>query len=272
MFTLLMLISHTVSDFIIQTTDIVKLKSNMNWKGYLYHGFSLLISSICMVLLVELSDIPKLIYLILIIVFIHLLIDFFKEKLQKIISKCNNKERIKVGEIILFVFDQMLHILVILLVTNDVTLRFNKLNEILLNIMPNQTGLTQGDFKVIFIILYIAFSGAYLIPLVFNLVYAKVSDYGEILNEKLKVDIDNDAHKFIDEVKTGKWIGILERILITFFIFSNHLSAIGFIIAMKSLARFKMLDNKIFSEYYLLGTLFSVVYTFFAFNILQRIF
>lgn len=58
MFTLLMLISHTISDFIIQTNDIVKLKSSMNWKGYLYHGIGLFISSICMILLVKLSDIP----------------------------------------------------------------------------------------------------------------------------------------------------------------------------------------------------------------------
>ncbi|QUH26426.1 DUF3307 domain-containing protein [Serpentinicella alkaliphila] len=270
MFTLLMLISHTISDFIIQTDSIVNLKSNLHWRGFLYHGIGLSISSICMILLAKASYIPKLISVIFIIVLIHLLIDFSKEKLQRIITESNNNERIKKAGIITFVLDQILHLLVILLLTNNVTIEFNELNEVLLRIF-NQNGLTQLDLKIIFIILYIAFSGAYLIPLIFDLIYMNISDYNKTLNDMLKEDVKDSAHKFIDEVKAGKWIGILERILITFFIYNNQLNAIGFIIAMKSLARFKMLDSKIFSEYYLIGTLFSIVYTFFGFHILQRI-
>lgn len=73
-------------------------------------------------------------------------------------------------------------------------------------------------------------------------------------------------------MKTGKWIGILERILILMFLLSNQLASIGFIIAVKSLARFKMMENKIFSEYFLIGTLMSLVYTFAIYSIFQTIF
>ncbi len=274
MFTLLMLISHSISDFIIQSNNTVILKHRMDWKGYLYHGIGLLVSSLCMILLVELHDMPKLVSRILLIVLIHLLIDFIKEIILNYFSKFSNKEIIKKADIVVFLFDQMLHIILILLLTNDITLRFNKLNEFLLSIMSSQDGFNQLDLKLIFMIMYISFSGAYLIPIVFNLVYANVDNYTNILNDKFKKDIginEHVEHKFIDEVKTGKWIGILERILITIFLYNNEIEAIGFIIAVKSLARFKMLDSKIFSEYYLLGTLFSVVYNLSAYGILIRI-
>ena len=92
------------------------------------------------------------------------------------------------------------------------------------------------------------------------------------MNRLLKVGAKTEEKKFIDEVKTGKWIGILERILISIFLFSNQISSIGFVIAVKSLARFKMMENKIFSEYYLLGTLTSVLYTFVCYAVFQMLF
>ena len=59
------------------------------------------------------------------------------------------------------------------------------------------------------------------------------------------------------EEKRGRIIGILERLLIYFFIIHNQLAAIGFILAAKSFARFKELDNRNFAEYVLIGTLLS---------------
>lgn len=59
--------------------------------------------------------------------------------------------------------------------------------------------------------------------------------------------------------KAGLWIGILERNLILILCVSNHLSSIGFLIAMKALTRFKQFDDKSFSEYYLIGTMLSII-------------
>jgi hypothetical protein len=83
------------------------------------------------------------------------------------------------------------------------------------------------------------------------------------MNEIVEEDCNKpkEANKFINEVKAGKWIGILERIIILVFLFMNQMVSIGFIVAIKSIARFKMMENKIFAEYYLLGTLLSVAYT-----------
>lgn len=58
--------------------------------------------------------------------------------------------------------------------------------------------------------------------------------------------------------RIGATIGAFERLLIVAFILVNATAAVGFVIAAKTIARFKQLDDRGFAEYYLLGTLASV--------------
>lgn len=60
-------------------------------------------------------------------------------------------------------------------------------------------------------------------------------------------------------VKIGSWIGILEREIILMLGLMGQFGAIGFVLAAKSLARFKQLENKSFAEKYLVGTLLSAL-------------
>ena len=58
----------------------------------------------------------------------------------------------------------------------------------------------------------------------------------------------------------GKYIGILERLLVFTFVVSGHWEAIGFLVAAKSVFRFgdlKDSGNRKLTEYILIGTLFS---------------
>jgi len=59
-------------------------------------------------------------------------------------------------------------------------------------------------------------------------------------------------------VRVGATIGILERLLICALVLGGAVATIGLVIAAKTLARFKQLDDREFAEYYLLGTLASV--------------
>ncbi len=59
--------------------------------------------------------------------------------------------------------------------------------------------------------------------------------------------------------RVGEAIGILERILIAVLVRANAEAAIGLVIAAKTVARFRQLDDRDFAEYYLLGTLCSVL-------------
>ena len=70
---------------------------------------------------------------------------------------------------------------------------------------------------------------------------------------------DQPATAVVDskEYNAGRFIGILERILIFFFVLMSQYTAIAFIIAAKGFTRFKDLDQREFAEYVLIGTLLS---------------
>jgi hypothetical protein len=58
--------------------------------------------------------------------------------------------------------------------------------------------------------------------------------------------------------RIGATIGALERLLIVTFVLVGATAAVGVVVAVKTIARFKQLDDRGFAEYYLLGTLASV--------------
>lgn len=260
MIKLFLLITHTISDFCLQTGKVAASKSDLKWKGLLIHGAHLLVTSSLIFFFIRFDW--ELARCIAIIVITHLAID----SLKVIVNKHTKPPWTK---LLSFIVDQVLHISIIMLLTNNMSFEFTEINRMLARAIGSP--ITEANLKALFIILYIALSGAYLIPLLFNVVYSKVDNYFTKLSDQLKLNVNVNSHVFFDNVNVGKWVGILERVIIGYFILLGQFGAIGFTIAVKSLARFKMMDNKIFSEYYLLGTLFSVTYTFIAFAILQKI-
>lgn len=61
------------------------------------------------------------------------------------------------------------------------------------------------------------------------------------------------------QARVGRLIGWLERLLICGFALAGQFAAVGFVLAAKSMARFKALDNRDFAEQYVLGTLLSTL-------------
>ena len=61
------------------------------------------------------------------------------------------------------------------------------------------------------------------------------------------------------EYEHGKWIGILERTFIYFSIILGRIEGITIVIALKSIARFRELRDRAFAEYFLIGTLLSIL-------------
>ena len=60
------------------------------------------------------------------------------------------------------------------------------------------------------------------------------------------------------DLSRGKIIGYIERLLVVLLTFYSAYPAIGFIVAAKSIARFKQMDDRNWAEYFLLGTLTSM--------------
>ena len=91
---------------------------------------------------------------------------------------------------------------------------------------------------------------------------ADASDTAEAVDDD---DVDTD------ELKRGKIIGAIERVLFFFFVLSNNYTSIGFILAAKGITRFKELDDKDFAEYVLIGTLLSSSLSILLAELIKRI-
>lgn len=63
-----------------------------------------------------------------------------------------------------------------------------------------------------------------------------------------------------DEYNRGRLIGILERSFIYFLIIAGQYASIAVILALKSLARFKELNDRNFAEYFLIGSFLSLLF------------
>jgi hypothetical protein len=149
--------------------------------------------------------------------------------------------RIKVLKAYSFFIDQILHIFVICLVV----FLFERVFEIKSLI----------DLK---------FSTKYLVILAGYIICTKPAN---ILIKEIvkifKIKINKEASNSDDLPNAGKLIGILERWLVLTFIVISQYEAIGFLIAAKSILRFKE-DDIIKTEYIVVGTLLSFAIAIFA--------
>jgi hypothetical protein len=59
----------------------------------------------------------------------------------------------------------------------------------------------------------------------------------------------------------GRWIGALERLIIAVGIVVHSWEILAAVIALKTVARFKDMDERNFAEYFLVGSLFSIFWT-----------
>lgn len=85
-----------------------------------------------------------------------------------------------------------------------------------------------------------------------KIITSEVNGVKEVIHETTKYPI-------IEVNDYGKWIGYVERILIFILVFLGVYEGIVIVVALKTFARFKQLNQKNFVEKYLLGTLFSVM-------------
>ncbi|WP_194974294.1 DUF3307 domain-containing protein [Aquiflexum lacus] len=171
----------------------------------------------------------------------HFFIDWAKLSFQKPTNKT-----------FWFIFDQFLHLLVIAIVT-------------LIWIYPDTSWLA--------FLQSIRF-WSYMTALVF-LVFA-VSIIMNVLLYKWSKQIMDEEDQSLPNA--GKYIGILERLLVFVFIITDHWEAVGFLITAKSVFRFGDLkeskDRKL-TEYILIGTLLSfgfAILTSLAFQYLTKFF
>ncbi len=221
----ILILAHILADFPLQPTYLSAGKYHQI-KFLWFHSFIfLIVSSLLMIPFLSI----KWLWGLLILFVVHTFIDYIKIKLIKFYHH---------KEFELEIIDQFFHIVAIIIVWS---LFYSREIRITLPYF-----LTLKEFNRYILMLsgyiFVFKGGTDCVKGVLN----KISN-----NEKKKQLITNN------ELKIGKIIGNIERFLILTFVLLHQFTAIGFIIAAKSLARFKDLDDRSFAEYYLVGTLTS---------------
>ena len=229
---LLAIVSHLISDFLLQSNKIVKMKVNKYKKGYFIHGLIVFTFTFIILLIYDLNIAFK---FALIISFLHIILDFIKGKISSKSPKV---------ELYSFVIDQLIHLILIFLVW-----RYFMVN-LTIPVSTNSNVISWG---------FTNFNTTVNEVLIFIMVYILVLFVGAVLLEKILNIFDMKINNQSEGLSMGRYIGIIERALILTLVTFGSISSIGIIFTAKSIARFKKFENKKhFVEYYLLGTFTSI--------------
>ncbi|HEX9705902.1 MAG TPA: hypothetical protein VGA20_11700 [Gemmatimonadales bacterium] len=113
--------------------------------------------------------------------------------------------------------------------------------------MPSPAGLRWGRYLLLTTAyLYVCGRGVVIVRAVLEL-------------PVLQLRREEDRSMGAIEIARGRTVGVLERALALSLVLLGQYGALGLVVAAKSLARFKALDDRDFAEYFLIGTLASLL-------------
>lgn len=241
----LSILAHIFADFIFQPDKIAEGKNRLLLRELFIHWITVFITLLVFLIPYKLSDI--LLYS-LCVSSIHIAIDILKS--------LGNRRKPKTTGVFLYVLDQFLHLLTIAVLLPVFTFSFNEPFNNIVSAFSKYMEIEFSQLKIEKILvlavvyLYVIFGGAVLMRKLFEFIYRKEKGY----QNKISAGSSN-----LENAKTGMVIGVFERAIVLTLYITGGITSIGFIIAAKSLARFKEFENKDFAEYYLIGTLASVL-------------
>ena len=215
-----LILAHVLGDFIFQPDSWVADKEKRKAKSPYLYWHVLIHFALTMLFLWNINEW----WIAVVIAVSHFIIDLLKLSLQK---KSNKKAW--------FAIDQLLHIAVIIGITFytepfiDAAYLFS-----------------EDKLKFLAGLVFVTVPSSVLVKML-------ISSWTPETPEKDKVQTESLAN-------AGKYIGILERILVFIFICVNHWEGVGFMIAAKSVFRFSDLAQarqRKLTEYVLIGTLLS---------------
>lgn len=218
-----LLLAHLLGDFIFQHQDWVQDKEARKYKSPKLYLHGLIHFALVALLL---TGQPNSFAIAAVIAISHIIIDLLKVQFQTATSRT-----------LFFISDQILHLVVLILVTYFITMPVVELSTHLVNqLLIFTTG-----------IVIILTPTSVLVKILLS----KWAPATEIKTDKIETQSLQHA---------GMMIGYLERILVFIFILANQWAAIGFLVTAKSVFRFSDLkighDRKL-TEYILIGTLSS---------------
>lgn len=267
MLPLSLILTHLIADFYLQTDEMVLNKLKNIRKHILHH--TMVTGIVLLAALInhweKMNFLTDLIFPLALISASHFFIDILKiQLLDKL--KINHEENLK--RLGFFLIDQLLHFCMIIL---SCYLFFHQdLMEIIRIIETDQKLTTANSLLFILIIVILATNvSGHLVKilvgsfpnhlLTFEGKYTFKNEHqaDQVYKNSLTEEYNYSTFSKHD-LSRGKIIGYIERLLVLLLTFYSAYPAIGFIVAAKSIARFKQMDDRDWAEYFLLGTLTSM--------------
>lgn len=219
-----LLLAHLIADFLLQPTNWVsdKNEKKVKSKKLLFH--ILIVTGLSAIVTADYFSwkIPLLIFLF-----------HYATDLAKIYLKPP-----KTSHLVWFLADQTVHVLILCLVAYWVSPDSA--------LQPEAIGRLLGTPKAL------AYISAYLIIIWPSMIMINLATQ----NWQKQIAQSDEPNL----ANAGKWIGVLERVLVLTFVITGQFQAIGFLIAAKSILRISVKSEanaRILSEYVLIGTLIS---------------
>lgn len=259
------IVIHTIMDFLLQSNSMVKRKKTKNNTreqiiGCLEHSGTIFLGMIFGIVFIKQYYIYAF-YCFLITLF-HFICDFTKVRVDN---------RWTSFKPIYFVIDQLIHIIIIIVLSSIFNFEYNNWYFILKEIIGNNNlttnFITNGDIYIfiknsitLFIIgIYVCKAGEYFIREVLEFIenVDGNNQKKDLFDEETIIKLKNTQK---ENKKYGKYIGILERLIIYILTIYGQFTSIAFVITAKSITRSTKIEKEPqFGERYLVGTLLSVV-------------
>ncbi|UBB90474.1 DUF3307 domain-containing protein [Candidatus Kaistella beijingensis] len=215
-----LILAHLLGDFLLQPNSWVADKEQKKGKSKFLYFHVLIHIALVFIFLWNI----QLWWIALIIGITHFLIDWAKLQFQTPKAKRT-----------WFFVDQLLHIVVIVL-----------LSVFYYPYLKWEDLFNHDNLKIITAVVFLTVPSSIIIKTLISIWTPVTVEHSKIQTESL--------------VNAGKYIGILERLLVFVFIIVNHWEGVGFMIAAKSVFRFSDLaeaKQRKLTEYVLIGTLLS---------------
>lgn len=228
---MLLLVWHILLDFHLQTEKTVREKESGKWLGQLKHALVALALAVPIVLLE-----PGLAWLMVTLVISHVLLDILKSVLwRNWTQRTSDEQKLAQRRALLFGIDQVLHLIVIFIFT--------------------LTWSQSGELQFL-----AEFESSYISFLLFLLLLTKPANVSfKLLFGRFA---DESSPTLVQPMRgAGAIIGTLERLIMALFLFLRQYAALALIFTAKSIARYDRISkSQKFAEYYLIGSLFSILW------------
>lgn len=243
----LMLLSHTLGDYYFQPQAMAKLKSRSTWYVLIHAG----VYAAVMFLSVLLYPCRAYFNAVIIAAATHAMIDVIKQLILNHYAKLSiltvRQDRLA------YLIDQVLH-MTIILACAFLTKAWEGGNSAALTALSEELPVVIG------------IDGYELLSIVCALL-AVMKPANAFIQKVLVTEKPNDETR--TRLRYGGRIGSLERIVSVVMMYLGQYAAIALVFTAKSVVRFKDFENRDFAEYYLYGTLMSVVTAVAVFALLK---